>query len=189
MVTHGKEEICTLFGRRGRISIFYTDKEGLAAKVIHVLVEPVILNRTVFSREAVLGQTSSSISCATMKCFAFFLLVSLATFMNLTITDKSSKKCSASTSFFCVTTIKSVYPGGWGDRWSGSMTWCSQWWGLQLVWWEVGWLSACWGWRRTWWSAEEPLVGVPSSWTWRRVTPTDFTQRWRRSACPLSTSL
>ena len=41
MVTHGKEEICTLFGRRGRISIFYTDKEGLAAKVVHVLVEHV----------------------------------------------------------------------------------------------------------------------------------------------------
>ena len=116
MVTHEKEEICTLFGRRGRISIFYTDKEGLAAKVVHVLVEPVILNRTIFSREAVLGQTSSSISCATMKCFTFFLWVSLATFMNLTITDKSSKKCSAFSSFFCVKTIQSTYPGGVGGQ-------------------------------------------------------------------------
>ena len=55
--------------------------------------------------EAVLGQTSSSISCANMKCFAFFPWVSLATFMNLTITDKSSKKCSAFSSF-CVKTIE-----------------------------------------------------------------------------------
>ena len=120
MVTHGKEEICTLFGRRGRISIFYTDKEGLAAKVVHVLVEHIILNRTISSREAVLGQTSSSISCANMKCFAFFLLVSLATFMNLTITDKSSIKsglgfigavCSVFSSFSCVKIIESEYPG------------------------------------------------------------------------------
>ena len=68
MVTHGKEEICTLFGRRGRISIFYTDKEGLAAKVVHALVEHVILNRTIFSREAVLGHTSSSISSQHGNC-------------------------------------------------------------------------------------------------------------------------
>ena len=122
-----KKKFVLCLEEEGGFQFFYTDKEGLAAKVVHVLVEHVILHRTISSREAVLGQTSSSISCATMKCFAFFLLVSLATFMNLTITDKSSKKCSAFTSFFCVTTIKSVYPGGWGDRWSGSMTWCSQW--------------------------------------------------------------
>ena len=116
----------------GRDLNIYTDKEGLAAKVVHVLVEHVILNRTIsssiicrssrttksirskcltlsieppvtdeivlveqcttWSEEAVLGQTSSSISCANMKCLAFILWVSIATFINLTITDKSSIK-------------------------------------------------------------------------------------------------
>ena len=130
----------------GRDLNIYTDKEGLAAKVVHVLVEHVILNRTIsssiicrssrttksirskcltlsieppvtdeivlveqcttWSLEAVLGQTSSSIS--------------IATFMNLTITDKSIIKsglgfigavCSVFSSFSCVKTIESEYPG------------------------------------------------------------------------------
>ena len=44
------------------------------------------------SEEAVLCQTSSSIRCANMICFAFILWVSIVTSINLTITDKSSKK-------------------------------------------------------------------------------------------------
>ena len=36
--------------------------------------------------------------------------------MNLTITDKSGKKCSAFPSFFCVKTIQSMYPGGVGGQ-------------------------------------------------------------------------
>ena len=44
------------------------------------------------SEEAVLCQTSSSIRCGNMKCFAFILWVSIVTSINLTITDKSSKK-------------------------------------------------------------------------------------------------
>ena len=47
---------------------------------------------TIRTEEAVLGQTSSSISCANMKCLAFILRVSIVTSINLTITDKSSKK-------------------------------------------------------------------------------------------------
>ena len=63
------------------------------------------------SEEAVLCQTSSSIRCANMICFAFILWVSIVTSINLTITDKSSKK-----SEFLLCEGQSVYPVlvGWG---------------------------------------------------------------------------
>ena len=44
------------------------------------------------SEEAVICQTFSSIRFSNMKCLAFILRVSIVTSINLTITDKSSKK-------------------------------------------------------------------------------------------------
>ena len=119
----------------GRKLNIYTDKEGLAAKVVHVLAEHVILNWTIsrgrsrciirrsFRTTKSIGGKSLTLSSEPLVTDVIVLIEQCTTWSEEAVLGHTyifiscaNMKCLAFSSFSCAKAIVSVYTGGWGNR-------------------------------------------------------------------------